>query len=148
MLGLALRSVWFVGYANVDLRDDTLYLDLAQGAREGMLLEELEQRAAYLKEGEAHGSTSFVLRPGVYLPVAAAQTILGTNEVSSAIPSLLASCMILILTCHIGVRLAGRATGVLAALLFAVFPLDIVYSTRILADVPRRCGSPRRSPRR
>ena len=134
---LFLRLVFFVGYANVDPWDDTLYLELARQARQGVLLEELEISTRALEQGQVTAPDTFILRRGAYLPVAASQALLGESEGSSAIPSLLASLATLCLVFWMGYRLLGREEGLLAACLFAVVPLDLVLSTRILADAPQ-----------
>jgi len=133
-LAIALRLLLFVGYANVDPWDDTLYLELAQQPRDGNLGKELQRNVAMLERGQIHTSLTFVLRRGAYLPIAACQALLGLSELSSALPSLLRSLATMLLTYRIGCLLAGRSTGLCAAALFACIPLDLVLSTRILSD--------------
>ena len=128
---LFLRLVFFVGYANVDPWDDTLYLELARQARQGVLLEELEISTRALEQGQVTALDVFILRRGAYLPVAASQALLGESEGSSAVPSLLASLATLCLVFWMGYRLLGPEEGLLAACLYAVVPLDLVLSVRV-----------------
>jgi 4-amino-4-deoxy-L-arabinose transferase-like glycosyltransferase len=133
---LALRLFFFVGYANVDPWDDTLYLRLAKQAIDGTLAGTLANAAQGAERGLIASEPAFVLRRGAYLPIAFCQGW-GRVEILSALPSLAASLGTLVLTYLIGYRLAGRATAETAALLYAIVPIDLVYSTRLLAGVPQ-----------
>jgi hypothetical protein len=136
LLALVLRLILFVGYANVDPWDDTLYLRLAQQVREGTVDQSLRTAAEQLHDGPLPAASAFVVRRGTYVPIAFSQALFGTNERASALPSLAASLGTLLLVYLIGYRLAGAKVALMGSVLFAFIPLDLVYSTRILADVP------------
>ena len=85
-----MRLAFFVGYANVDPIDDTFYLQLAERFREGTVDEALAEAVQRLNDGTLVVDVRFVLRRGAYIPVGLAQWVLGTSELASALPSLLA----------------------------------------------------------
>jgi hypothetical protein len=134
IFALVLRLAFFVGYANVDPWDDTLYLELAQKVREGRLLEELDQQVSSLERGRVPTASAFVMRRGAYLPIAASQFFFGVSELSSALPSLVASLGTIALILLIGRWLESDSTGIFGALLYAMVPLDLILSSRILAE--------------
>jgi 4-amino-4-deoxy-L-arabinose transferase-like glycosyltransferase len=123
---LGLRLLFFVGYANVDPWDDTLYLALAETA---VLDDDSPTRA--LAE-----VSSFAARRGTYLLVAAAQSAFGKNEVAAAIPALLASLGLGMVAFRFATLCGAASAAWLAPLLLAGFPLEIAYASRITADVP------------
>ncbi len=129
---LVLRMALFIGYANVDPWDDTIYLDMAHRALE-----------TALPQGDLTGTetllpvlpgVNFAARRGTYLPIAASQALLGATEWASSIPSLLASLGTLLFIYLIGCRLVGEEAALWGSLAFAFAPLDLVYSTRILGE--------------
>ncbi len=136
LLALALRLYFFVGYANVDSVDDTFYMQLAGQAREGNLSDKIASIAQQFDAMSTRTRVVYICRPGVYLPIALSQFFWGAGETAAALPSLLASLGIIILTYIIGRRLAGETVALWGALIYALAPLDIIYSTRILPDTP------------
>lgn len=137
LLALALRLFLFVGHANVNPWDDTLYLRLARHTLDGSLSQTLASAERGAKLGLAVSEPAFVLRRGTYLPIALCQRIFGASELASSLPSLLASLGTILLVYWIGYRLSGQSVATVGALLYAAVPLDVVYSTRILADAPQ-----------
>jgi 4-amino-4-deoxy-L-arabinose transferase-like glycosyltransferase len=137
LFAVALRLFFFVGHANVDPWDDTLYLRLARQTLDGTLSQSLADAIKGAEQGLAVSESAFVLRRGTYLPIALCQRIFGATERASALPSLLASLGTILLVYWIGYRLSGRSVATVGALLYAVVPIDVVYSTRILADAPQ-----------
>jgi 4-amino-4-deoxy-L-arabinose transferase-like glycosyltransferase len=132
VLALGVRLFWFVGYANVDPWDDSLYLRLALQALEADMKPVYSQAAKSLDSGNVPHALAFVVRRGTYLPFAASQWLFGRGEAAAALPSLAASLGTLVLIGLIGYRVAGRTVSLWGMLAFALLPLDLVYSTRIL----------------
>jgi 4-amino-4-deoxy-L-arabinose transferase-like glycosyltransferase len=73
-------------------------------------------------------------RFGVLLPVALAYRVFGVSSLSSALLPLLASAATLWLVYRLGTMLLGRRTGLLGALLYTFFPLDLPWATLIGPD--------------
>ncbi len=121
----------------MDSWDDTMYLRLAQRIRQGESFSEMGRDTAERWDGGVTSSINhFVMRRGVYYPVAVFQELCGENEVASALPSLLASLGTLLLIYRLGLLMVGKEAALFSALLFAIVPLNLVSSTRILSDVP------------
>ncbi len=135
--GLALRALYFVGYANVDPWDDTIYLELAEHHRKGELDSEFERASRLLEQGDLTAPDAFVSRRGAYVPISWAQSLLGSGERSAALPSLLASLGTILLTFHLATHLLGRAAALWSAFFYCLVPLDVTFATRILADAPQ-----------
>ena len=130
LVGLAfvLRIVFFVGYANVDPWDDTLYLELARQVREGPTAPS-GPAALVLAQG-------FRGRRGVYYPIAGFQSIFGPSDGSSSLYSLLCSLGTLLVTWRLAERFRPVA-GLWAIAFLALFPLDLVFASRATAEAPQ-----------
>ncbi len=68
-------------------------------------------------------------RYAVLLPTAAAYALFGANDWSSALFPLLASLATLVLVVRLGIAWLDRETALLAGLLHAFFPLDVINAT-------------------
>ena len=75
-------------------------------------------------------------RYGMLLPIAASYKVFGTNEYAAALWPMLSALGAVIVCYFLGKSVLDEKTGLLAALLLAVYPLDIHYSGLILPDVP------------
>jgi hypothetical protein len=82
------------------------------------------------------GNWAGVGRIGVYGPVAFLYTLFGPSEWATHAYSLLASLATMFFLFKIGELANNQRTGLIAALLWAFFPLDIHLSTSLLPDVP------------
>ena len=127
-VGVLARIVFFVGYANVDPWDDTLYLELARAVRFDDSLAVSPPPLAY--------APGFAARRGVYYPAAFFQSLLGTGEIAASLYSLLCSIGTLVVTHRLASRL-GRPVAVWSIGILALFPLDLAYASRITAEAPQ-----------
>tara|TARA_Y100000310_G_scaffold329294_2_gene398869 strand:- start:1021 stop:2364 length:1344 start_codon:yes stop_codon:yes gene_type:complete len=75
-------------------------------------------------------------RIGLVSPVALSYSIFGISDFSSVLFILLTSLGNVILIFYFGKLLFNRKTGLIAAFMMSFFPLDVVYSTRLLSDLP------------
>ena len=75
-------------------------------------------------------------RIGLLLPVSFFYSIFGVNDFSSIFFSLLVSLAGIVLIFFFGKLLFNEKTGLVAAFLISFFPLDVLYSTRLLSDLP------------
>lgn len=125
---IGIRIVFFVGYANVDPWDDTIYLELA--------------RQTYADDSASTAplplaiAADFSLRRGVIEPIAWAQRLFGVNEIASSLYSLLCALGTLVVTYRLA-TIHGRDVALTAIGLLAVFPLHVVFSTRMTAESPQ-----------
>src|SRR3989344_7372920 len=118
VFALALRLVFFSG---ADHSDSLLYYTYSDQAAKGEFKPELNH---------------FSSRIGIIYPQALVYRIFGVNEAASNILPLIFSISGIILTFHLGKLLFNEKTGLIAAFLLSFFPLDVIYSTRFLSDLP------------
>jgi 4-amino-4-deoxy-L-arabinose transferase-like glycosyltransferase len=118
LLALGLRIIFYTGPIGSD--DHDYYL------------------AAYeIHEGTYHPSSNYwKTRYGMLLPIAASFKLFGTNEYAAALWPILCSLGAVVLCYFLGREVLDSRTGLLAALLLALYPLDIHYSGLILPDIP------------
>jgi hypothetical protein len=115
-LGAALRLAWFSG---VGLADDAQWI-------------------AYLNTVDSTGSVprdNVAYRFTWWLPTLAACRLFGFTETALIGPVLAAATLGIGIVYALGVVLAGRAGGLIAALLLIVLPLDFAWSTMMTNDV-------------
>ena len=70
-----------------------------------------------------------------WLPTALGCRLLGVTEAGLIAPILVFDALGVVLVCLFARRLWGGAAGVIAALLLAVLPLDVAWSTMLASDV-------------
>jgi hypothetical protein len=80
--------------------------------------------------------SSIASRWGIIFPTAFFYRLFGVNEVTSTLWPMLCSLGGIIVAYFFGKFLQDENGGLLAALLIAVFPLDVIYATQLKADVP------------
>jgi 4-amino-4-deoxy-L-arabinose transferase-like glycosyltransferase len=116
---LALRLIFFVG---LGFNDDSYYLQFAETIFKGLPFH----------------PTRYVwsVRIGIYLPVVLFWKMFGISEYSTALFFLLCSLGSVIAVYGIGKQLFSTATGLIAACLLSIFPLDIIYATQVGPEVP------------
>ncbi len=118
VIAIVLRVVFYTG---VNFNDDLVYLNFAHDITQGRF-----HPHPYI----------FATRLLMQYPIAFFFLLFGVSEFSATLYMLLASLATIILTYLIGRELFNNQTGLLAALLLAFLPLDIIYSTTITPDVP------------
>jgi len=118
IFGLVLRLLFFSG---IGTSDDLAYSRYANSVNEGSSL-----------DSDGYFST----RLGIIYVTALSYSLFGINDYSSVLFVLLISLANIILVFYFGKLLFTRKVGLLAAFLLSFFPLDVVYSTRLLSDLP------------
>ncbi|MBI4451964.1 glycosyltransferase family 39 protein [Candidatus Woesearchaeota archaeon] len=118
LFALALRLVFFTG---ADNSDTLAYYEYAYQASKGNF--NLD-------------SNHFSSRIGLIYPQAIVYKLFGINEITSNILSLIVSLAGIILIFYLGRFMFNEKTGLVAALLLSFYPLDVIFSTRLLPDFP------------
>ena len=121
-VGLVLRLVFFTGIVG---SDDLTYCFDAYALFSGTYREYL-----LLHPTPGH------LRTGLLIPVALFFSLFGVSELSSVLYPLLCSLGNIVLIFYLGRMLFDQRVGFLAASLYAVFPLEVVFATQLLPDLP------------
>ncbi len=75
-------------------------------------------------------------RWGVLFPLAASYKLFGVREFSSALWPLLTSVGTVAVAYLLALHLKGERAGLLAGIIVATFPLEIIYATQPMADCP------------
>jgi 4-amino-4-deoxy-L-arabinose transferase-like glycosyltransferase len=114
---VALRTAFFVGLIGWD---DVEY----------------RESSARLLAGDPVPRSLFGLRWGLTLPLAAAQALGGEGEQVAAAVPMLYSLLLIVLAFVLGRRLAGERTGLVAAAVLTVLPLDVLAASDVHADLP------------
>ncbi len=123
LIAVALRLACFTGLMG---SDDLDYRASARGILEGK---------------PPVGEFSHSVAPGMAVPMALSYAMLGPGEVGTAAFPLVLSLLHVLAAFLLGRRLFSDRAGLLAALLMAVYPLEVVLSTQALPDVPLAvCG--------
>jgi hypothetical protein len=134
LLAIVLRGVFFVGLVSGDPQDDGIYYGNALALRENG--PEYLERYKNLPDGFiANPIDQFNVRPLITYPIAASFAMFGSGEVSASAWALLCSIVSVLVVYRLGTVLHDRAVGLIAALLCAFYPLEVINGTRILSDV-------------
>jgi len=75
-------------------------------------------------------------RIGLTYPVYLIYNLFGVNDLTSALFNLVTSMLSIALMFFFGSLLFGARVGLIAAFLFSIFPLEIVYATKLSSDFP------------
>lgn len=118
VIAITLRIIFYTG---VNFNDDLVYLNFAHDITQGKF-----HPHPYI----------FATRLLMQYPIAFFFLLFGVSEFSATLYIILTSLGTIIFTYLIGRELFNNSTGLLAALLLAFLPLDIIYSTTITPDVP------------
>ena len=117
VFALALRIVFFTGISS----SDSLYYS---------------EFADKIVKHQPFISNHLSLRLGIIYPTAFVYSIFGASDFSSGIISLVFSLASIILIYRFGRMLFNEKTGLIAAFLLAFFPLDVIFATTLMGDVP------------
>lgn len=119
LLGLFLRLICFVG---VGFNDDSYYLEYV---------------AALYKTGSLvpPETVTWATRLGVYLPIVLFWKVFGITELSTSAYTLLSATLTIFVTYKLSNEFFSQKAGLIAALIIAVFPVDIIYSSQIGPDI-------------
>ena len=118
LFGLALRLIFFSG---VGTSDDLAYSRYSYSIDRG-----IEPNSIFM-----HSS-----RIGLLYPTFIFYKLFGVKDFSSVIFVLLTSLGNIILAYFFGKLIVNEKTGLMAAFLLAIFPLEVVNSTKLLTDIP------------
>jgi hypothetical protein len=120
LLGLAIRLFFFNGYQG---HEDRSYVTFATILAE-------QGRVAIEEESQWIG------RIGFWLPIAASVKLLGLSNAAIALYPLICSLGGIWLAIQIGTLVFNRGTGLIAGILLATMPLDVILSTYAYVDLP------------
>lgn len=76
------------------------------------------------------------MRWGLVLPTSIIYALFGVSEFTSTLWPMLTSIGSIVLAYVLGKKLGGERAGLFAAIVFAMFPLDVKYATQLMADAP------------
>lgn len=116
VLALSVRLINYVGPVR---GDDFRYLALAYDAQFGAI------NMSFWSAAD---------RVALYMPISWLYRLFGVNEWTSVAFPLLASLATIFFILLIGKHLKDTETGLVAALMWAVFPLDVINATQVLPD--------------
>lgn len=139
LFALLLRMVFFVGLVSGDPQDDGIYYGNAFGLyNDGPRYFELFRNLP--DTWLANPIDQFHVRPAVTYPIAASFALIGPGEWAAVLWGLLCSIGSVLVVFRLGELLHGSSVGLLAALLCAFYPLEVINGTRILSDVQVALG--------
>ena len=135
LLAIAIRACFFIGLVSGDPQDDGLYYNYAMSIYKNGF-QYLERYKNLPQDFLANPANTFEFRSMVIYPIALFFKCFGPSEYSASLWCFLCSIFSVIVVFHLGKLLHNKTTGLLAASLMAIFPLEVIEGTRILADVP------------
>ena len=134
LLAIVLRVVFFVGLVSGDPQDDGIYYGNALSLQaDGP--DYLERYKNLPADFLANPIDQFNVRPMITYPIAASFALFGSGEVAASAWAFLCSVLSVLVVYRLGTVLHDRTVGLVAALLCAFYPLEVINGTRILSDV-------------
>lgn len=121
LFGLVLRLIFFSG---VGTSDDLAYSKFAYNIHKG------------IDPSSIISSAILSARIGILYPTSFSYKLFGVNDFSSILFVLLTAIGNIILAYFFGRLFCNEKTGIMAAFLMSIFPLEVVYSTKLLTDLP------------
>ncbi len=118
LFGLALRLFFFSG---MGASDPLAYSKAANEIDKGI---------------DPNSTLTLTTRIGLIYATALSYNLFGINDFSSVLFVLLTSIGNIILVFYFGKLLFNKKIGLMAAFLLSFFPLDVVYSTKLISDIP------------
>jgi len=116
IIALSVRLIFFVGFIG---SDDVVYAHIVHSIMAG-----------------TYGGGIISYRVGLIYPVRFFFSLFGINDYSLALFPLLSSLASIVVVFYLGKLLFTERMGLVAALLLAFFPLDIIYATKLYSDIP------------
>tara|TARA_B100000315_G_scaffold250682_1_gene283916 strand:+ start:2356 stop:3801 length:1446 start_codon:yes stop_codon:yes gene_type:complete len=120
LFGLFLRLLFFSG---MGISDSLAYSKTANDINEGLGI-------------DPDSTLTLSTRLGLIFPTILSYRLFGINDFSSVVFVLIVSIASIILIFYFGKLLFNEKIGLMAALLFSFFPLDIVHATKLSSDLP------------
>jgi len=118
LFGLVLRLIFFSG---MGASDSLAYSKAANEIDKGI---------------DPDSTLTLTTRMGLIYATALSYNLFGINDFSSVLFVLLTSIGNIILAFYFGRLLFNKKIGLMAACLLSFFPLDVVYSTKLVSDIP------------
>jgi len=120
LFGLFLRLIFFSG---MGISDSLVYSKTANDINEG-------------KGIDPESTLTLSTRIGLIYATAFSYNLFGINDFSSVLFVLMTSIGNIILIFYFGKLLFDEKIGLVAAFLLSFFPLDVVYATKLVSDMP------------
>ena len=139
LFALVLRVLFFVGFAGGDPQDDGIYLNICKDILKTGFPNHIVQKQQILTQHIINPIYIFPSRLVFVYCTALSLYLLGVNDFAAAFFPLVCSMTSIWLSYKIGALVFTRRTGLYAALVLCLCPLDIIFSTRITPDVPIAC---------
>lgn len=133
LFALALRIVFFVGINYAMDQDEGVYLDQSRDAMNGHYRVDFTGKPADYMPDPAE---AFQFRYPMIFGPAAFFHLFGINDVSAVMLALLCSLGSVFLVHRIARFFLDESGALLAAFLYALFPLDVLFATRLMPDGP------------
>src|SRR5262245_12630184 len=118
VLGAALRLLFFTGFHGFD---DIFYIQRAYSLSEGIF---------------SLPATHWGARIGLVGPTALAYGIFGVTSASTVAFPFLCSLLTIVAAFYLGRRLFSDQVGLMAALLVAIFPMDVIFASMLFPTAP------------
>lgn len=118
VFAIFLRYNYFIG---LNLNDDLCYVNLAHDVVEGRF---------------KPNGWIFAVRHMMHYPIAFFFWVFGVSDFSASLYILLCSLGGILVTFYIGKTLFNEKIALLAAFFMSFFPIDVVYSTTLVPDIP------------
>lgn len=129
IFGIILRFLFFSG---IGASDDLYYTKYAYNFGKGTT------NYTYNSEEGIDSASALTLstRIGILFPTLLSYKIFGVNDFSSVIFVLLTGVGNIILIYFFGRLLFNENVGLMASFLLAIFPLEVIHSSKLLSDIP------------
>jgi 4-amino-4-deoxy-L-arabinose transferase-like glycosyltransferase len=132
IFAVIIRIIFFIGYANCQSQDDGIYINSIDNAYRRTLV----FRKDLINETLIDPSLIPTVRTMFVYPSALFVWLFGLKETSFIIYPFICSIGLISLLYFIGKNVFNERVGLIAAFLLSFFPLDVIYSTRIMPDLP------------
>ena len=136
LFALILRLTFFIGFANGDPQDDSIYLNITKQILQKGFCDHNIQKRLVLKEDIINPVYIFPSRLIFNYINTLSFLVFGVNDYAASLFPLICSLLGIYIIYRIGELLFDSRVGLLSAFFLAIIPLDIVYATRITPDVP------------
>ncbi len=136
LFALFLRMYFFIGFANNDPQDDGIYIGQARRVLNGKFFNFKWAGKLVSSADTINPVYQFPFRWVMIFSLVLSFILFGINDYSAALFPLLCSLASIVVVFYIGKILFNERTGLIASFLLSIFPLNVVYATRITPDVP------------
>ena len=135
LLTTFLQALFFIGYT-IHPSDESTILRNSYLVLKNEFLSLLKQYRNVPKDGLYEPYEAFRFRPLMLLPIALFWSLFGINDITTVLWPMLCFYGTIIVTYFLGRKLFNHKVGIIAAFLISIFPLHLVYSTRVSIDTP------------